>query len=70
METKINFKSYDGTKLVGIYRAPESVSLKGIFLLIHGIPSEKDEWGFYKDMAIELELNGYASFRLDRKSVV
>lgn len=65
METKINFKSYDGTKLVGIYQAPESVSPKGIFLLIHGIPSEKDEWGFYKDMATELEVNGYASFRFD-----
>lgn len=65
METKINFKSYDGTKLVGIYQAPDSALLKGIFLLIHGIPSEKDEWGFYKDMAAELEAKGYASFRFD-----
>lgn len=65
METKINFKSYDGTKLVGIYQTPESVPLKGIFLLIHGIPSEKDEWGFYKDMATEFETYGYASFRFD-----
>jgi len=65
MEKKIMFKSFDGTGLVGIYQAPDLTPLKGAFLMMHGIPSEKDEWGFYRDMAAYLEKNGFASFRFD-----
>jgi hypothetical protein len=65
MEKKIMFKSFDGTGLVGVYQAPDSTPLKGAFLMMHGIPSEKDEWGFYRDMAAYLEEKGFASFRFD-----
>lgn len=65
METKKNFESYDGTKLVGILSKPNQGIERAAFLLVHGIPSEKDEWGFYKDMATFLSKNGYASFRFD-----
>lgn len=65
MEKKVMFKSYDGTNLVGIYQAPDSSPLKGVFLMMHGIPSEKNEWGFYRDMAVFFEKNAFASFRFD-----
>ncbi len=65
METKMFFKSYDGTKLVGILNKPERSIVKAAFLMMHGIPSDKDEWGFYKDMSVALEKENYASFRFD-----
>lgn len=64
MEKKVIFNSFDGTKLVGIFEGPLD-GTKGVVLLVHGIPSEKNEWGFYSDMAAELKENGYASFRFD-----
>lgn len=65
MEKKIVFKSYDGTELVGILCTPTTEPTKGAFLLMHGIPSDKDEWGFYRDMVSTLQSNGYASLRFD-----
>ena len=65
MERKINFNSYDGTELVGIYSYPDNNKVKSAFLLMHGIPSDKNEWGFYSDMANFLSQNGYSSFRFD-----
>lgn len=63
MKKKVNFKGYDGTDLVGILSMPESVN-KAI-LMIHGIPSDKDEWGFYKDMADFFYERNVATFRFD-----
>lgn len=65
MKTQIDFKSFDGTVLNGILSIPDNQNTKGVFLLMHGIPSGKDEWGFYTDMANTLLANGYASFRFD-----
>lgn len=65
METKMNFESYDGTQLIGIYTKPESGIVNAGFLMMHGIPSDKDEWGFYKDMSNALAKENCASFRFD-----
>ncbi len=65
MKTQLEFKSFDGTVLNGILTVPENQNTKGVFLLMHGIPSGKDEWGFYSDMAEVLLSNSYASFRFD-----
>lgn len=62
----IKFNSLDGTELNGVFTHQKSdTELRGCFLLMHGIPSEKNEWGFYSDMAEYLSENGYASFRFD-----
>jgi len=65
MERRISFNSYDGTDLVGIYTGPNNGKIKSAFLLMHGIPSEKNEWGFYSDMAKFFADNGHSSFRFD-----
>ena len=63
---KVLFSSFDGTSLNGILTIPEGVGqMRGLFLLMHGIPSEKNEWGFYSDMANVLSQNGFASLRFD-----
>lgn len=63
-ETTVKFESYDGLVLEGTYRSP-SDSLKGSILLVHGITSNRDEWGFYSKLANRLENIGIASFRID-----
>lgn len=68
MQKKIKFKSFDGTNLVGIYTTLNSQTKEKInaaFLMVHGLPSNKDEWGFYKDMSEYFLENNYASFRFD-----
>ena len=65
METKIAFRSFDGTVLNGIIQSPDKSTVKGGVLLLHGCPSEKNEWGFYSDMAKFLEENAFASLRFD-----
>lgn len=65
METKIVFRSFDGTILNGIFQSPVKKDVRGGVLLLHGCPSEKNEWGFYSDMAKFLEDNLFASFRFD-----
>lgn len=63
-EITAKFKSYDGLVLEGTYHSP-SGSLRGSILLIHGITSNRDEWGFYSELANRLENIGIASFRID-----
>jgi hypothetical protein len=65
MEKRFEFSSFDGTRLVGIFHEPSSIQVKAGFLLMHGIPSDKNEWGFYDDMASELGKHGFVSFRFD-----
>ncbi len=60
----VKFFSYDGVELVGIYTAPP-VETRHAILLNHGLPSDKDEWGFYADMASFMANNGVATFRYD-----
>ena len=63
-EKKVEFKSLDGTNLVGVFCSTKQES-KGFILLTHGIPSEKDENGFHRNMAMYFAKNGYDSFRFD-----
>lgn len=65
METILRFTSFDGTPIEGILNRPFDDHIRGVFLLMHGIPSGKDEWGFYSDMAMCLSENNFASFRFD-----
>jgi len=64
MERKISFSSYDGTSLTGIYQSPDGVPCQAL-LMMHGLPSNKDEWGFYQDMAAFFESQDIATFRFD-----
>lgn len=64
MEQLETFSSYDGTRLAGIVSIPEQTP-SAVALLMHGIPSDMDEWGFYKDMARFLGDSGIASLRFD-----
>lgn len=63
-EKKIHYKSLDGITLYGILAKPDS-SINGYVLLIHGITVEKNEGGFYTDIAKELYKKGYTSLRFD-----
>ncbi len=63
-EKKITFYSNDGTSLNGVFTYSKE-SPKGLVLLTHGIPADKNEGGFYKDLAGFLAKNGYDSFRFD-----
>jgi len=64
MEKKIYYRSLDGLNLCGILARP-SIDIKGYVLLAHGITVDKDEGGFYTDIATELCKRGYASLRFD-----
>lgn len=63
MKKKVNFCSYDGTNLVGIISLPNLIN--HAILMVHGLPSDKDEWGFYKDMADYLYERNVATLRFD-----
>ena len=64
--------SLDGYPLDTTIVEPDE-SAKGVFLLLHGCPSYKEEWGFYGNeansgklgMAEFLARNGYASIRFN-----
>jgi pimeloyl-ACP methyl ester carboxylesterase len=64
METTLTFASLDGTKLVGTLHKPKASAHQSA-LLIHGLPSSRDEWGFYRDFALALGEQGVASLRFD-----
>lgn len=64
MEKQINFESYDGTSLTGIFSYPDE-SFRHAVLMMHGLPSDKNESGFYRDMAKFFNESSIASFRFD-----
>lgn len=64
MEKMIAFKSYDGTELAGRFTIPTREPV-ACALMVHGIPSDMDEWGFYRDMATAFAAANIASFRFD-----
>jgi pimeloyl-ACP methyl ester carboxylesterase len=64
MEQPVTFSSFDGARLAGIVSTP-TMNPRALALLMHGIPSDMDEWGFYKDMASVLGDHGIASLRFD-----
>lgn len=61
----IHFTSIDGTRLVGDYVFPADVEVKGAAILLHGIPSSRNEGGFYTRIAEGFASKGIASFRFD-----
>jgi pimeloyl-ACP methyl ester carboxylesterase len=63
-ELKLDFKSSDGIKLEGVLTTPQTNFNKCI-ILVHGITSNYDEWGFYKDAADFFASKNIASFRFN-----
>lgn len=63
-ETKLKFKSYDGYKLEGTFKATNA-KVVGAALFVHGITSSRDELGFHSDMANYLAEKGIVSLRFD-----
>lgn len=62
-EALIEFSGADGVQLVGVWTQPASPT--AVVLMTHGLPSDRDEWGFYSGMSQYLASAGVASFRFD-----
>ena len=63
MNKIVNYKSKDGTKLIGIVNA-NAISNKGCIIMCHGLKTDKEEYGDFKKLS-ELLLENYDSFRFD-----
>jgi len=63
-EEIVTFRSFDGVNLEGTYCSPSEKPNASI-LLVHGIDSDRNEWGFYLRMAAALAEAGFATFRFD-----
>jgi pimeloyl-ACP methyl ester carboxylesterase len=64
METKLPFRSYDGTSLEGTYASADHTN-EAVALLVHGITSARDEFGLFSGLADYLKNEGLSSFRFD-----
>ncbi len=64
MAETVVFRSYDGLPLYGTFLAGKS-EVVGAALLVHGTVSDREELGFYTDMANFLSLEGFSSLRFD-----
>lgn len=62
--SELTYPSLDGTQLNAVHESPEG-PIKGLVLMTHGLPSDKEEGGFYTRMAERLSTGGYASLRFD-----
>jgi len=63
----IRFKSFDGLDLYGTITKPSGY-VDGLILFVHGITSDRSEWGVFDKFAQELAKNGFASLRFDYRS--
>lgn len=61
---QVQFTSFDGARLFGVITLPVSRAW-AVALLTHGLPSDKEEWGFYTDFAAHLASVGVQSLRFD-----
>ena len=61
---KVKFSSRDGLKLHGTLTMP-SKNVTGALLCVHGITSDRSEWGIFDLVASELAEVGIASLRFD-----
>ncbi|MBI2622014.1 alpha/beta fold hydrolase [Candidatus Microgenomates bacterium] len=61
---KVNFKTGDGVRLVGVWELPKKPTQKAI-VLAHGISVDKDEDGIFTELAKLLKESGFAVFRFD-----
>ncbi len=56
----------DGTPIPAIFDAPQSDRYGGVYLLLHGLATGKDEYlGFYTKLGEALVQRGYAVLRID-----
>ncbi len=68
-ESRHQYPSLDGFKLEATLLQPASDSSTGtVVVLVHGITADRDEGGFYRDLAAALADKGLASFRFDLRS--
>lgn len=63
-QEKLKFLSRDGLKLYGTMATPPG-NVVGALLMVHGITSDRDEWGIFEKVAEELGKDGIASLRFD-----
>lgn len=61
---KIGFASRDSLKLHGTLTSPAG-SAEGLMLMVHGITSDRSEWGIFDMLADEVAKEGIASLRFD-----
>lgn len=61
---KLKFVSRDGLKLHGTLTTP-SGKVDGAMLMVHGITSDRSEWGIFDLVADEIAQDGIASLRFD-----
>lgn len=61
--TDVQFTSFDAVVLQGTVTLPPLP--KAALLMVHGIPSDRDEWGFYTDMSEYFAGVDIASLRFD-----
>lgn len=64
-EKKLKFASRDGLKLHGTLATPPPGRLAGMMLMVHGITSDRAEWGIFDMVAAEAAKEGVASLRFD-----
>lgn len=65
-EKEVKFRSADGTALRGTLRALPGARLGA--LLVHGLAADRDEDGFYSELAARLDGAGAASLRFDLRA--
>lgn len=63
-EKRLKFASRDGLKLHGTLAKP-SGKITGALLMVHGITSDRSEWGIFDKVAEEVAKDGIASLRFD-----
>lgn len=63
-QKKLKFASRDGLNLHGTLATPPG-KVEGALLMVHGITSDRDEWGIFELVAEELAKDGIASLRFD-----
>jgi pimeloyl-ACP methyl ester carboxylesterase len=60
----VSYRSFDGTKLVGVLHIPDKRP-RGNIILAHGITADKDEDGLFTQTAGTLCNNGFRTMRFD-----
>lgn len=68
MEKEITFQSFDGLSLEATVSIPNKSEDSVSVLLVHGIQTNRDEYGFYSNLSKFLFDSGIASFRFDHRA--
>ena len=64
MESKLAFRSFDGTELEGTFADGQRAAVP-VAILVHGITSSRDELGLFSGLASYLAGKGMSSLRFD-----